>query len=84
LQGQLAPGLTLVSADDFSEWLMDLRVIDDNPIYNGEVYRLKFKFPNNYPIEVYIFHSPGIQASGRFVPSFHSPCPYAKTDVYAS
>lgn len=30
---------------------MDIRVLDDNPLYKGETYRLKFKFSNNYPIE---------------------------------
>lgn len=30
---------------------MDIRVMDDNnPIYRGQTYRLKFKFPNSYPI----------------------------------
>jgi ubiquitin-conjugating enzyme E2 W len=65
LQTNLAPGLTLVQADDFREWLMDLRVIDDNPIYKGEVYRLRFVFSNNYPIEVcivYNLHAPRIAA----------------------
>jgi len=30
---------------------MDIEVLDDNPIYKGEKYRLKFMFSNNYPIE---------------------------------
>ncbi|KAF2146539.1 uncharacterized protein K452DRAFT_294103 [Aplosporella prunicola CBS 121167] len=47
----LPPGIDLVKADDWDEWLMDIRVVDDNPIYRGETYRLKFKFSNNYPIE---------------------------------
>lgn len=29
---------------------MDIEVLDDNPIYKGEKYRLKFMFSNNYPI----------------------------------
>jgi hypothetical protein len=29
---------------------MDIKVMDDNPLYKGEVYRLKFRFGNNYPI----------------------------------
>ena len=29
---------------------MDIRVLDDNPIYRGETYRLKFKFTSTYPI----------------------------------
>jgi ubiquitin-conjugating enzyme E2 W len=31
---------------------MDIRVVDDNPLYAGEVYRLKFVFSQSYPIEV--------------------------------
>lgn len=31
---------------------MDIRVIDSNPLYQGEVYRLKFTFSSSYPIEV--------------------------------
>jgi ubiquitin-conjugating enzyme E2 W len=31
---------------------MDIRVVDDNPLYAGEVYRLKFVFSSSYPIEV--------------------------------
>lgn len=30
---------------------MDIQVMDEsNPIYRGQTYRLKFKFPNSYPI----------------------------------
>lgn len=29
---------------------MDIRVLDDNPLYAGQTYRLKFRFSNNYPI----------------------------------
>lgn len=47
----LPPGIELVSADDFEEWLLDIRVLDDNPLYLGEIYRLKFKFGPSYPIE---------------------------------
>jgi ubiquitin-conjugating enzyme E2 W len=50
LQGHLPPGVTLVKADDFKEWLMDIRVLDPNPLYENEVYRLKFTFSKNYPI----------------------------------
>ncbi|OMP87644.1 putative ubiquitin-conjugating enzyme E2 W, partial [Diplodia seriata] len=48
----LPPGITLVEADNFETWFMDIRVMDENnPIYAGQTYRLKFKFPNSYPIE---------------------------------
>ena len=52
LQDKLPPGITLVKADNFEEWQMDIRVMDENPIYKDEVYRLKFSFSQSYPIEV--------------------------------
>jgi ubiquitin-conjugating enzyme E2 W len=30
---------------------MDIRVLDDNPLYAGQIYRLKFRFSTAYPIE---------------------------------
>lgn len=51
MQGKLPPGIDLVRADDFTEWLMDIRVMDNNPIYENETYRLKFSFSQSYPIE---------------------------------
>lgn len=30
LQDKLPPGITLVKADDFREWLMDIRVMDES------------------------------------------------------
>ncbi|KAK8095740.1 ubiquitin-conjugating enzyme protein [Apiospora kogelbergensis] len=47
----LPPGITLVKADDLQEWLLDIQVLDQNPIYAGETYRLKFRFGKQYPIE---------------------------------
>jgi ubiquitin-conjugating enzyme E2 W len=49
---KLPPGITLVKADDFKTWLVDIQVIDSNPLYQGETYRLKFSFSPQYPIEV--------------------------------
>lgn len=49
---KLPPGITLIQADDFQTWLMDIQVMDDNPLYQGETYRLKFSFTPQYPIEV--------------------------------
>ncbi|KAF2186998.1 ubiquitin conjugating enzyme [Zopfia rhizophila CBS 207.26] len=51
LHDHLPPGIELIQADDFAEWLMDIRVIDSNPLYQDEVYRLKFSFSQSYPIE---------------------------------
>ena len=31
---------------------MDIQVMDANPIYQGETYRLKFEFSSNYPIGI--------------------------------
>ncbi|KAI4946773.1 hypothetical protein J4E91_006945 [Alternaria rosae] len=48
---KLPPGITLIKADDFQTWLMDIQVMDSNPLYEGETYRLKFSFTPQYPIE---------------------------------
>ena len=50
IHGNLPPGITLVSAEGFEEWLLDLKVLDANPLYMNQVYRLKFKFSPQYPI----------------------------------
>ncbi|KAL5615371.1 hypothetical protein BROUX41_005419 [Berkeleyomyces rouxiae] len=47
----LPPGISLVSADNFEKWYLDIRVLDDNPLYQGQTYRLKFVFSKQYPIE---------------------------------
>lgn len=47
----LPPGIELVKADDFQEWQMDIRVLDANPLYMNQVFRLCFRFGSNYPIE---------------------------------
>ncbi|KAM3077055.1 hypothetical protein ACMFMG_003477 [Clarireedia jacksonii] len=51
IHGNLPPGITLVSAEDFKEWFIDIQVLDANPLYQNQTYRLKFKFSNQYPIE---------------------------------
>lgn len=33
-----------------SDWLLDIRVLDQNPLYKDQVYRLRFRFPKAYPI----------------------------------
>ncbi|KAK7459086.1 ubiquitin-conjugating enzyme [Colletotrichum acutatum] len=50
LNSGLPPGIELISADNFEEWIMDIKVLDDNPLYKDQVYRLKFKFSQQYPI----------------------------------
>ncbi|KAJ5093576.1 ubiquitin conjugating enzyme [Penicillium angulare] len=47
----LPPGITIVKSDALDEWQMDIRVLDDNPLYKDQTYRLKFAFSDKYPIE---------------------------------
>ncbi|KAI9828666.1 MAG: hypothetical protein M1832_001769 [Thelocarpon impressellum] len=51
IHDHLPPGISIASAGDLKEWQMDIRVLDDNPLYRNETYRLKFSFSNSYPIE---------------------------------
>lgn len=51
IHGSLPPGIELVQAEGFETWLLDIKVLDENPLYKGQTYRLKFKFSNSYPIE---------------------------------
>lgn len=37
---------------------MDIRVLDDNPLYKDQIYRLKFTFSNKYPIGKMVLHYP--------------------------
>lgn len=48
----MPPGIELIDRTDNvdGDWFLDVRVLDENPIYQGEVYRLKFRFPRMYPI----------------------------------
>lgn len=55
VNGQLPPGINLVSADDLQTWIMDIKVMDANPIYQDQTYRLKFIFSGNYPIGDLLF-----------------------------
>lgn len=45
------PGITMVNTENFAQWQMDIEVLDQNPIYHGKIFRLNFKFTENYPIE---------------------------------
>ena len=47
----MPPGITLVSAADLHTWELDLQVLDTNPIYAGQTFRLRFSFSAKYPIE---------------------------------
>jgi ubiquitin-conjugating enzyme E2 W len=50
IHGNLPPGITLFSAEGFQEWFLDIQVLDANPLYMNQTYRLKFKFSPSYPI----------------------------------
>jgi ubiquitin-conjugating enzyme E2 W len=50
INNDLPPGITLVEAENLEEWFLDIRVLDSNPLYLGQTYRLKFKFGSSYPI----------------------------------
>ncbi|KAL9077720.1 MAG: hypothetical protein Q9161_000092 [Pseudevernia consocians] len=51
IQQSLPPGIDFVTAPDFKQWEMDIRVLDSNPLYLDQTYRLRFRFSTNYPIE---------------------------------
>ncbi|KAK9335091.1 ubiquitin-conjugating enzyme/RWD-like protein [Lipomyces starkeyi] len=46
-----AVGISVFQADDFRIWLIDIQVMDDNPLYVGKTFRLQFRFTPTYPIE---------------------------------
>jgi hypothetical protein len=50
MQDHVPPGISIAKSDNLDEWQMDIKVLDDNPIYKGHTYRLKFTFSNKYPI----------------------------------
>ncbi|KUL86712.1 hypothetical protein ZTR_03113 [Talaromyces verruculosus] len=51
MQTHLPPGIEIVQAENFEQWLMDIRVLDSNPLYQGQTFRLKLMFSSKYPIE---------------------------------
>ena len=54
LYTNLPPGIALASADGFDDWFMDISVLDSNPLYKNQTYRLKFKFDSDYPFSASI------------------------------
>lgn len=44
------PGISIAKSDNLEEWQMDIKVLDNNPLYKDQTYRLKFAFSNKYPI----------------------------------
>ncbi|KAK9451616.1 ubiquitin-conjugating enzyme/RWD-like protein [Limtongia smithiae] len=61
-----AVGIHVFQADEYRIWLIDIQVMDNNPIYAGKTFRLQFRFSNQYPIE-----APEVQ----FVASRDRPIP---------
>ncbi|KAK7205884.1 ubiquitin-conjugating enzyme/RWD-like protein [Myxozyma melibiosi] len=51
LKNNPAVGISVFQANDFRIWLIDIKVMDDNPIYAGKTFRLQFRFASSYPIE---------------------------------
>ncbi|KZF26019.1 putative ubiquitin-conjugating enzyme E2 W [Xylona heveae TC161] len=51
IHDKLPPGISVAKAEDLQEWQMDIKVLDDNPLYRDETYRLTFHFSSKYPIE---------------------------------
>lgn len=50
MQEHVPPGITIVKCDNLEEWQMDIKILDQNPLYLDQTYRLKFVFSNKYPI----------------------------------
>lgn len=46
----LPAGISLVSAESFDEWYLDIKVLDDNQLYLDKIFRLLFRFGDQYPI----------------------------------
>ena len=44
-----------MSAEGFEQWLVDIKVLDTNPIYQNKTFRLKFAFSSKYPIGEFSF-----------------------------
>ncbi|KOS38639.1 hypothetical protein ACN38_g10549 [Penicillium nordicum] len=51
MQEHVPPGITIVKCDNLEEWQMDIKILDNNPLYLDQTYRLKFTFSKKYPIE---------------------------------
>jgi ubiquitin-conjugating enzyme E2 W len=50
MQEHVPPGIAIVKCDNLEEWQMDIKILDQNPLYLDQTYRLKFTFSNKYPI----------------------------------
>ncbi|PLB37818.1 ubiquitin-conjugating enzyme E2 [Aspergillus candidus] len=71
MKEHLPPGITIAKSENLEEWHMDLQVLDDNPLYQDQTYRLKFTFGSKYPIEppeVQFIESPSTPSTPRPIP----------------
>jgi ubiquitin-conjugating enzyme E2 W len=50
MQEHLPPGIAIVKCENLEEWQMDIKILDENPLYLNQTYRLKFTFSKKYPI----------------------------------
>ncbi|KKK20275.1 putative ubiquitin conjugating enzyme [Aspergillus rambellii] len=70
MQDHVPPGISIAKADGLDEWQMDIKVLDDNPLYQNQAYRLKFTFGSKYPIE-----PPEVQFIESTTPETQRPIP---------
>ncbi|KAJ5513637.1 hypothetical protein N7463_003189 [Penicillium fimorum] len=71
MQEHIPPGITIVKCDNLEEWQMDIKILDQNPLYLDQTYRLKFTFSNKYPIEppeVQFIQCPASTGTPRTIP----------------
>lgn len=52
ITSSLPDGISLVSADNLEEWYLDIKVLDNNPLYLDKTFRLLFRFGDQYPIGI--------------------------------
>lgn len=62
MHSSLAPGISIAKAENLEEWQMDIQVLDSNPLYYGQTYRLKFTFNSSYPIGMEITGLPSLSS----------------------
>ncbi|CAG8877784.1 unnamed protein product [Penicillium nalgiovense] len=71
MQEHVPPGIAIVKCDNLEEWQMDIKILDQNPLYLDQTYRLKFTFSNKYPIEppeVQFIQCPDSTGTPRTIP----------------
>lgn len=69
------PGISIHKADGLDQWLIDIVVLDNNPLYEDQTYRLEFTFSNSYPLD-----SPQV----RFVKTSQTPTVPIHPHIYSN